>query len=692
MVQFCVDVKPKIRDTTDYHDRAVKKAVQSFEPYLKWKRALLEDRDLSQTFEAGIHSPLYAQSRFFVGSKIQTHLTKKFEENKTFAIDLLQPGHGLYDALQACRHDVVPQELCATLIADVILVLEFQATPCVDSKIVEKQWSASHFPSFFPSLETLHSAMPRHTVRKPLSWLVLAFLGLNTLAAPALNGNATDTGSPVPSAPAPFGSSNNSFTTPVAAILSAVVSSFPTPASSIAVTLSSVSTITTAAATAMTTDAITITDFITEAQMTITVLAPVSTVIDTITITLAPTPTAATPAQASSSVWAAPPQMTDLAAFNISAFPGGQRNLQVVNGIPANASASTTALTAQYTGSADLLATALTAWDNSTSALRLLYPAHSIDPAKKPQGGAEFYATPIGLQNANNVSFEYSVFFPLDYDWVLGGKLPGLYGGHTGCSGGNSATTCFSTRLMWRPNGMGELYLYAPKAKQTKALCADPRSVCDAAYGFSIGRGSFRYTAGGWTHLRQIVTLNTPGKQDGVFILDVNGTRIIDRSDVFYRDVPPPPASKSKNPVPTGLLGPLLGGLSQVLHPQDILNLKREGDSQSPDPSPTALLPLEHDPLASHQARQVPAQVPIVTTTAIAAVSPVITTAAAPVATAVLFALQEDEVEAATIPQPIGFSGIFFSTFFGGHESQYATPRDQYAWFRGFAMSSSYRP
>ncbi|KZP13814.1 hypothetical protein FIBSPDRAFT_123073 [Athelia psychrophila] len=152
------------------NDGAVKKALQSFEHITKWKRALLEDRDLSQTFEAGIHNPLlYAQSRFFVGSKIQTPRTNNFEENKTFAIDLLQPGHGLYDALQACRHDVVPQELCATLIADVILVLEFQATlriiqpRCiaifeiysrqqsamnsarVDSKIVEKNENDLHY-------------------------------------------------------------------------------------------------------------------------------------------------------------------------------------------------------------------------------------------------------------------------------------------------------------------------------------------------------------------------------------------------------------------------------------------------------------------------------------------------------------------------------------------------------------------
>jgi hypothetical protein len=95
----------------------------------------------------------------------------------------------------------------------------------------------------------------------------------------------------------------------------------------------------------------------------------------------------------------------------------------------------------------------------STSLLQLLFPAGSIDPGKKPQGGAEFYASPIDITSARNVSLQYSVFFPLGFDFVLGGKMPGLYGGHTGCSGGDPAVDCFSTRLMWREGGAGELYL-----------------------------------------------------------------------------------------------------------------------------------------------------------------------------------------------------------------------------------------
>jgi len=91
--------------------------------------------------------------------------------------------------------------------------------------------------------------------------------------------------------------------------------------------------------------------------------------------------------------------------------------------------------------------------------MQLFYPEGSINPKNEPQGGAEFYATPLDISDAQSVTLQYSAFFPADFDWVLGGKMPGLYGGRTGCSGGNAALDCFSTRLMWRQGGAGELYL-----------------------------------------------------------------------------------------------------------------------------------------------------------------------------------------------------------------------------------------
>ncbi|KAJ1304367.1 hypothetical protein OPQ81_005520 [Rhizoctonia solani] len=242
-----------------------------------------------------------------------------------------------------------------------------------------------------------------------------------------------------------------------------------------------------------------------------------------------PRPTQASVPTPGENTWRVPASFQNLDCFNIIKYGFGKPNLKVVQGIPT--SASLPAFPPVPTGALQ--------WNNDMSALEAFFPEGSINPGNSPQGGADFYANPLpALMGAQNVTFGYSVFFPADFEPVRGGKLPGLYGGKTGCSGGDPALDCFSTRLMWRANSYGELYLYAPKDKQTPQVCnTAPRSICEADYGLSIGRGSFRFTLGRWTHVSQTVVLNTVGKQDGHFTLDVNGKRIMDLSGLYYRQI-----------------------------------------------------------------------------------------------------------------------------------------------------------
>ncbi|KAG8713242.1 hypothetical protein FRC11_012865 [Ceratobasidium sp. 423] len=269
--------------------------------------------------------------------------------------------------------------------------------------------------------------------------------------------------------------------------------------------------------------------------ITITTTPLTRTILDTITITQAviitappePRPTQTSAPTPGENAWKAPANFQNLEYFNILKYGFGESNLRIVQGIPT--SASLTAFAPTPTG--------ILEWNNDMSVLEVSFPEGSINPGNSPQGGADFYANPLpALKDAQNVTFGYSVFLPADFEPVRGGKLPGLYGGKTGCSGGDAALDCFSTRLMWRANSDGELYLYAPKDKQTPEVCnTPPRSICEADYGLSIGRGSFKFTPGQWTHVSQTVVLNTPGKQDGYFTLDVNGERIMDLSGLYYR-------------------------------------------------------------------------------------------------------------------------------------------------------------
>lgn len=126
-------------------------------------------------------------------------------------------------------------------------------------------------------------------------------------------------------------------------------------------------------------------------------------------------------------------------------------------------------------------------------------------------------------QSAREVILRYSVYFPASFDWVKGGKLPGLFGGTAGtygCSGGNqdARDICWSARLMWRAGGKGEVYTYLPQTAVNDAACiaSGAGAYCkDAAYGLSFGRGNFNWNAGGWNTIEERVRLNTPGQADG---------------------------------------------------------------------------------------------------------------------------------------------------------------------------------
>ncbi|KAG0004085.1 hypothetical protein BGZ65_000944 [Modicella reniformis] len=104
--------------------------------------------------------------------------------------------------------------------------------------------------------------------------------------------------------------------------------------------------------------------------------------------------------------------------------------------------------------------------------LRSLYPANSY--ARSGDRHAQFTSTPLPKgafagSKSPFIRLEYQMLFQPGFKWVLGGKLPGiLVGTESGCngacSGGGSAENCFSTRMMWRAQGEGELYLYAAKS------------------------------------------------------------------------------------------------------------------------------------------------------------------------------------------------------------------------------------
>ncbi|KAJ6588237.1 hypothetical protein B0H19DRAFT_922055 [Mycena capillaripes] len=196
---------------------------------------------------------------------------------------------------------------------------------------------------------------------------------------------------------------------------------------------------------------------------------------------------------------------------------------------------------------------AYTAAPDGKQAMQARYPKGSYIPSKKPLGGISFYApgpAAVDITTAKEATFGYSVMFPKGFRFVKGGKLPGIYGGDdpdtaVSCSGGRRDPTCFSARLMWRTNGMGEMYTYIPSDPSGDAhgqfaanakICDIPNSECNPTYGASIARGAFNFTPGVWTTVSERVRLNTAGKADGELQLFVGGKSVIKVEGIILRD------------------------------------------------------------------------------------------------------------------------------------------------------------
>lgn len=106
------------------------------------------------------------------------------------------------------------------------------------------------------------------------------------------------------------------------------------------------------------------------------------------------------------------------------------------------------------------------------------------------------------------------------------------------CSGGRRDDACFSSRLMWRTDGAGEMYTYLPPSYDANNNVCDvaPKSLCNPTYGASVGRGSFTFEAGKSNPVSMRVRLNDVGQENGELELFSNGESVINVGGLVLRD------------------------------------------------------------------------------------------------------------------------------------------------------------
>ncbi|MEL7544550.1 MAG: polysaccharide lyase [Pseudomonadota bacterium] len=149
--------------------------------------------------------------------------------------------------------------------------------------------------------------------------------------------------------------------------------------------------------------------------------------------------------------------------------------------------------------------------------LAVALPKGSINPRHPtaPLGGMGWRWRPNGADGVRSACLVYHLYLQRGFAFARGGKLPGLFGGDAPAGGRSvDGRSGFSTRLMWRRGGRGEVYAYIP---------GHP-----ARRGRSIGRGAWTFQTGAWVQVAQRVDLNNASASDGRIRVWIDGALRLD--------------------------------------------------------------------------------------------------------------------------------------------------------------------
>ena len=124
-----------------------------------------------------------------------------------------------------------------------------------------------------------------------------------------------------------------------------------------------------------------------------------------------------------------------------------------------------------------------------------------------------------------SVYYSYWVKFPKGFDFVLGGKLPGIGSEEGGTGGGKpSGINGWSVRAMWE--GHGELGQYVYHVDQPKH------------FGDFMPWDTPKIETGKWYQIKTFVRLNTPGQRNGVIRTWLNNKQVLHRNNLLFRNIP----------------------------------------------------------------------------------------------------------------------------------------------------------
>ncbi|KAH9470876.1 hypothetical protein Pst134EA_004790 [Puccinia striiformis f. sp. tritici] len=146
--------------------------------------------------------------------------------------------------------------------------------------------------------------------------------------------------------------------------------------------------------------------------------------------------------------------------------------------------------------------------------------------------GSNFYAAPLNITQAKNVTFSYSLFVPNEYAFSNRIRIPGILGGKT--SGEMVADGSLHSYVMIQEGGLVEYHIQNPQSNQQEpSTCMTVEELDCEQDGVTIFReGSRKLSRGIWTTIRQDVWIDSLGSSIEGFNLWINNDYVFGRSDL----------------------------------------------------------------------------------------------------------------------------------------------------------------
>ena len=169
-------------------------------------------------------------------------------------------------------------------------------------------------------------------------------------------------------------------------------------------------------------------------------------------------------------------------------------------------------------------------------------------PEGESNNGKSQWKMPIG-GDYDELYLSYKIRFHDNFNFVRGGKLPGLCG--DACNSGGSTPTGtdgWSARMMWRTDGSGQgggspldpdqanivQYVYHPD--QTGGNPAG-KNGDDLKWDDTTPSEWQLFDSDVWYQLQHRIVMNTPGQYDGIVQAWLDDEMVLDRQNIRFRDI-----------------------------------------------------------------------------------------------------------------------------------------------------------